>query len=393
MSSSAFDSLRALLGSVSADPSAGIGLHLGQLEFYNNAPDVDPAALQHALQRYPRLSALEEEKRAYLSSLGIAAAEMASWLAHCEPITGSRNGLFALMLQALLESQQAGAQPLCFLLPAPGYPAYENIARYLGASTAFYASDATDLLPRLCDRIGQAPQRFCLILCNPLMPQSRSLSMAGIDTLLALTRSHHLQLIVDECYRDFAAPEAPRFPLERLRDPAFADAALTVLHSLSKRAGLPGLRSGFALSTPRTTQALRRYNQLAGIRSNNYFASLAADAWRTPQPGIYQQVQQNWQLVREILARFLPADYGQEGIFLWLPVANDECFTRQLWQSYAIKVMPGSYLSADGASGQYVRVALNQPAAVMRDCLTKIASLLAKTDALNNHTDALKEHL
>ena len=70
------------------------------------------------------------------------------------------------------------------------------------------------------------------------------------------------------------------------------------------------------------------------------------------------------------------------GFFLWLDVGDGEEATRALYRKAALTVLPGRYLTREGADGAaagtpYVRVAMVQDAAITRDALERLRDCLA----------------
>jgi len=67
------------------------------------------------------------------------------------------------------------------------------------------------------------------------------------------------------------------------------------------------------------------------------------------------------------------------GFFLWLKVGDGVALTRRLWRDFALKVIPGAYLTQDDAEGinagrDFMRVALVHDPETTVAGLSRIAS-------------------
>ncbi len=75
--------------------------------------------------------------------------------------------------------------------------------------------------------------------------------------------------------------------------------------------------------------------------------------------------QKKYQIADNIFKNIKGYNAPQAGIFLWLPVENDEQATLNLWKQSGIRVLPGSYLSRNvdnkNPGEKYIRVAMVAP--------------------------------
>ena len=86
-----------------------------------------------------------------------------------------------------------------------------------------------------------------LLLINPDNPSGNFISMAGLQKLLAWSKTHQIQLIVDESFVDFSDDFEHN---TLLRNETLADnPQLVVMKSISKSYGVPGLRLGILASS------------------------------------------------------------------------------------------------------------------------------------------------
>ena len=159
-----------------------------------------------------------------------------------------------------------------------------------------------------------------------------------------------------------------------------------VFQSLSKRSGLPGLRSGFVAGDPDFIDAFGRFRNVACPQVPLPIQHVSAAAWADEA-----HVEAGRALYR---ANFAAADAILEGrygyrrpagsFFLWLNLADfggGEGAATTLWKGCGVKVLPGAYLTqaqpGGGNPGQdFVRVALVHDANTTREALARMVATL-----------------
>jgi histidinol-phosphate aminotransferase len=122
-----------------------------------------------------------------------------------------------------------------------------------------------------------SPPRL-LLICNPNNPTGTRLAPARILELAAA--SPQTLVVVDELYEAFSGDSVLPLLVERAEAGGELDAFrpypnLLVLRSLSKTAGLAGLRIGFAIGCP---EVVDRVSRVTGPYDVNSFAVIAAQA-------------------------------------------------------------------------------------------------------------------
>jgi len=306
------------------------------------------------------------------------------------PVTGTREALFqaALLATPRLKNGQTPA----VLIPNPFYAVYQGAAVLAGAEPVFLpATRATGFLPDL-EAIPPAllDRTSLFYLCSPANPQGAIASLAYLKRALGLARAHGFILAVDECYAEIWDRAAPPGALQAARDLAgdgtgadFTPVNLLVFHSLSKRSGAAGLRSGFVAGDPGLVQAFLRLRNYA-LAGNPLPALAAATAlWQDET-----HVEENRRLYRARIDAAEAALSGRLGFYrppggfcLWLEVGDGEEAARALWREAGIRVLPGAYLTRDDPDGgnhgrPFIRVALVHDADTIADACARIARIL-----------------
>ena len=275
------------------------------------------------------------------------------------PANGTREALFAVV-QALTDRAN---EPL-IVMPNPFYQIYEGAALLAGGEPYFMpqgharsAHGINEALPDL-DGVPESAWRRCqvLFLCSPGNPTG---AVAGIDYLrraLELADRYDFVVASDECYSEIYFDESQ--PPTGLLQAAIAAGhsqfeRCLVFHSLSKRSSVPGLRSGFIAGDPGLIKPFLLYRTYHGCAMPAHVQLASIPAWNDDQ-----HVVENRALYREKFARVFPilrevmdVEMPQASFYLWPKIADDERFTRELFERQHVTTLPGSYISREGEHG------------------------------------------
>ena len=342
-------------------------------EFGRYPPIRGTPALRQAIagwmrRRYPALSGMIDPER------------------HVLPLNGSREGLFSAVFPALARKPEI-ADP-AVLIPNPFYQAYAAAAAASGATPVFLpCGPETGFLPAL-DEIDEVilKRTVAFYLCSPSNPEGAVAASDYLARAIALARRFDFLLFADECYSEIYADTPPPGALEVAQSQTGSLANVVVFQSLSKRSGLPGLRSGFVAGDPDFIDAFGRFRNVACPQVPLPIQHVAAAAWADEA-----HVEAGRALYR---ANFAAADAILEGrygyrrpagsFFLWLNLADfggGEGAATTLWKGCGVKVLPGAYLTqaqpGGGNPGQdFARVALVHDANTTREALARMVATL-----------------
>ena len=303
---------------------------------------------------------------------------------HVVPLTGTREGLFAFV-QAVVDATHGTPK---VLMPNPFYQIYEGAAFLAGAEPVYMNTTADNgFLPDFAavpEADWDAAQ--VVFICTPGNPTGAVMSVEQMQELIALADRHDFVIVSDECYAELydETGDAPPGLLEACRDMGRDDfKRCVVMHSLSKRSNLPGLRSGFAAGDAGIIQpfiAYRTYHGCAMPLPAQY-ASIAAwndDAHVSENRKLYRQ---KYALAEKILGPVTELEIPSATFYLWLKTPIDaETFARRLFEQENLTTLPGSYLSRDTASGNpgegYLRISLVPGLAACEDALWRIRRVI-----------------
>jgi N-succinyldiaminopimelate aminotransferase len=343
----------------------------------------------HEFGRYPPIRGIAPLRQAIADWMGRRYPTLRDQVdpdTHVLPLNGSREGLFSAIFPARARKTSLNAPAV--LIPNPFYQAYAAAAAAAGAEPVFLASPAaTGYLPDLAALDEKLLSRtIALYLCSPSNPQGAVADRGLLARAVALARRHDFLLFADECYSEIYGDSPPPGALETAlgEDGSFAN--VVVFQSLSKRSGLPGLRSGFVAGDPRFIAAFGRFRNVACPQVPLPVQHVSVTAWSDEEHvergrAFYRQ---NFDVADQLLSGRYGYRRPEGSFFLWLDMAafgGGEAAAKTLWKACGVRVLPGTYLARAGADGRnpgehHVRVALVHDDRATCEALARIIATL-----------------
>jgi aspartate/methionine/tyrosine aminotransferase len=311
---------------------------------------------------------------------------------HLLPVAGSREALFMIALSAVPE-WSGGSRP-AVLMPNPFYHVYAGAAAIAGAEPIFLPTSAeTGFLPAIDGIAPSVLERTALAyICSPANPQGAVASLDYLQRWIELARRYGFVIAFDECYAEIYDRIAPAGGLEAVARLGGDLDNVFVFHSLSKRSGVPGLRSGFVAGDARLIQRNAQLINYGGVAVPYPILAASTALWRDEGHVEIsrQRYRANFAAADEILGPAFGSARPAGGFFLWLDVGDGEVAARRLWAEAGIRVLPGAYMGRPDDRGvnpgqRYVRVAL------VYDTTTTAAGLRRMRDVLAENGSALRE--
>ena len=268
------------------------------------------------------------------------------------PTSGSKEAVFHMPL--LVIDRDADDRGVIF--PDPGYPAYQRGALFSGGEAIAVHLEGDHIL-----RPWTLPEdviaRTRLIWLNtPHNPSGAVMPLADLQRAADFCRERDILLVSDETYADVYHSDAPHSLLECGTDGVLA------LHSLSKRSGMTGFRSGFVAGDPALVAQLSTLRTNPGLVPTDFVNAAAVAAWSDDD---HTEVRRA--LFREKKALFLAffdelniRVIGREAsLYLWaeVPGGDDQAYATRLLDA-GIVVSPGRIFGVDGAGRGYIRLAM-----------------------------------
>lgn len=270
------------------------------------------------------------------------------------PTFGSKEAIFHLPMTFV----QIPSDKDLVVYGEPAYPVYEIGALFAEAWTYAvplgiengYAMDPERLPASVLSRAA------VVYLNYPHNPTGFLLEDAMFEKWIAARDEYGFVLVNDECYVDLHYEgERPRSLLE------FGKAGCLVLHSLSKRSGMTGYRSGFVAGDPELIAQYRRFRASMGTTPPEFVQAAAAEAWADTEHVEQRRAvfaEKRTVLLAALRERGLTVHGSTAGLYLWVEVPEG---TTDL--DYAARLREDGILTAPGSffgKGQerFVRLAL-----------------------------------
>lgn len=186
--------------------------------------------------------------------------------------------------------------------------------------------------------------------------------------LLQLADEHDFFIAADECYLDIypdeQAPPPGVLELCHQLGRSSYDRVLS-FNSLSKRSGVPGLRSGFVAGDATLIKSFLAYRTYHGSAMSlpTQYASIAA--WQDDAHAVAhrQMYREKFNATLSLLAEPLRCKQPEGGFYLWGKIPGDELqFAKRLYGGFNVRLLPGRLLSQPdddtGPGAGWVRIAL-----------------------------------
>ena len=363
-----FERVRTLMTGVRPPDAPPIRLSIGEPQ--HPTPELIRTALvQHldGLATYPATAGLSELREA-----------MAAWFrrryslpyldatTEVLPVNGTREALFAFA-QAIVDNSKPRAAVVC---PNPFYQIYEGAALLAGAEPLFLNQTAANAFDLDLDSLGDADwgRTQLVYVCSPGNPTGRVLDLPSWRALFDRAERYGFVIASDECYSEIYQDEdaPPLGGLEAARRLGRDFRNLVVFTSLSKRSNAPGLRSGGVAGDAALLTRFLRYRTYHGSAMSVTVQHASIAAWNDEAHVRENRAKYRDKLtaVLPMLQRVLDTRRPDASFYIWagVPGGDEEAFTRELFATTHVSVLPGRYLAREAhgvnPGAGYIRIAL-----------------------------------
>jgi len=289
-----------------------------------------------------------------------------------QPTQGSKEAIFSLAAALRAPGRELVA------VTTPGYAVPERGARVAGCRPLELPLDpARGLLPEL-DRLDDGTwDRLSIFWLNYPNNPTGAVAPPGLFAELAeRARRHGFVLASDEAYTELwfdGDPPASALELRELDN-------VLVFHSLSKRSGLTGYRTGFVAGDPGLIATVRKFRAMAGAAPTEFVQRAAIAAWEDEEHVAERRRslgRKRAVVLGAVRRAGLPVLGSRAGMFLWVaaPGGDADGFARALLRR-GVVVVPGRYFGAGGDG--FVRIAPVVELARCEDAARRIEEVAAE---------------
>ncbi|MDQ7085524.1 MAG: succinyldiaminopimelate transaminase [Sulfurovum sp.] len=365
-----FEKLNTLLEDIEPNADyAPLSLTIGEPQFDTPSFILDALRTKASLlNKYPKTSGGKVLRDAMLKynqerfDLSLAQAEII-------PTFGTREVLFNFP-QFLLDDIE---NPV-MVFPNPFYQIYEGASKASHAEVHYLNLNVSNhFQPEIDEEV--LSRANLVILNSPNNPTSTVIPMEALQRWVKLALKYDFVLLNDECYIDLYLDTPLPSLLNASRAVGNEDFHnILVINSISKRSCAPGLRSGFIAGDAKILKSYMVYRTYIGCASPLPLQEASAVAWadQTHVAVFRDKYRANFEVAKEILGVAIP----EATFYIWLKVEDEIGFTKRLYQSYNLKILPGSFLGREGEGQGYVRLALVYEVHKTKEALERIKMAL-----------------
>lgn len=269
------------------------------------------------------------------------------------PSGGSKEAIFHLPMTFLDPSSPRRV----VVYGEPAYPVFEIGTLFAGGERHAVRLDAANDHLLLPEQVGDdVLARTAVVFLNyPHNPTGRTMPRDGFESWQAARERCGFLLVSDECYCDLYYGEPPHSLLETGREGCLA------VHSLSKRSGMTGYRSGMLAGDAGAIARFRRFRDGMGVASPVWTQAAARAAWSDDRHVAERRAvfaRKRGVLVAALERRGLAVCRADAGLFLWVevPAGDDGVGYSNRLDEVGIVIAPGAYFGA--GLERFVRLAL-----------------------------------
>lgn len=269
------------------------------------------------------------------------------------PLMGSKEGIMHISMAYLNEGDEV-------LVPNPGYPTYESVAKLLGAKPLLYELDEkNNWMPDIMALEKQDLSKVKLMwISYPHMPTGAQANYKVFEELVDFAKRNNILLVNDNPY-SFILTDAPRSILKVKG----AKEVCIELNSLSKTFNMAGWRVGMVLGDGKHINNILKVKSnmdsgmFYGIQKGAIEALRCSKLWYLSLNSVYEQRRDLvWKLADALNCTY---DKKTSGLFVWAklpPYTKAEEFIDVLLKNNHLFVAPGTIFGSKGEG--YIRFSL-----------------------------------
>jgi aspartate/methionine/tyrosine aminotransferase len=283
------------------------------------------------------------------------------------PLMGSKEGIMHISLAFLNPGDGV-------LIPNPGYPTYESVAKIVQAKPVFYnLTEENNWFPDFEELEKLDLSNVKLMWINyPNMPTGAKATKSDFEKIVDFGKKHNILIVNDNPY-SFVLNDNP---ISILKTPN-SDGFVLELNSLSKTCNMSGWRVGMVLGNASLISAILK------VKSNMdsgmfYPVQKGAIAAMQVNKNWYEEQNEIYKTRKDLIFKIADKlnclyDKGTAGLFVWAKIPNDktpEEIVDYLLYEKNIFITPGSIFGTNGKN--YIRFSLCVTKEVIQEALERV---------------------
>ncbi len=277
------------------------------------------------------------------------------------PSAGSKEAIFHFPL-VFIDSEEKKKR---VIFGTPAYPVYERGTLFAnGIPHPVQLKEEDNFLLRL-DKIDKSVlEETKIVWINyPHNPTGAVASISYLEEVCRICKEHNIILCSDECYTEIYFDNPPPSALQVSKE------GVVVFHSLSKRSGMTGYRSGFVAGDRKIISEYRKYRASFGVASPDFIQEAAKIAWSDEE---HVEKRRNiFNQKREIFIQFLNKIgleylYPEATFYIWIKtpkgISTKDYVTNLLKHGIVVSVgenfCAGVEIKGNRCRSEYFRIAL-----------------------------------
>ena len=269
------------------------------------------------------------------------------------PTAGSKEAIFHFPLVFI----DTDTEKKKVIYGTPAYPVYERGTLFAGGEPYPIKLEYDEQFLLRLDKLPRSIlEETAIVWINyPHNPTGAVAPLSYLEEIYGICREYEIILCSDECYTEIYFESPPHSLLEVGKKGA------VVFHSLSKRSGMTGYRSGFVAGDSEIVQTYLKYRSSFGVASQDFVQQAAKVAWLDEEH--VEKRREIFRRKRDIFLEFfkrigLEFLYPEATFYFWvkLPegISSEEYALHLL--NYGIVLSPGEFFGKGGEG--FFRIAL-----------------------------------
>ncbi|MGX7582811.1 2,3,4,5-tetrahydropyridine-2,6-dicarboxylate N-succinyltransferase [Candidatus Vidania fulgoroideorum] len=265
----------------------------------------------------------------------------------------------------------------------PFYPYYKYLSIFFKKKFFFFK--------KFSDIIKKKNKINLVIICNPENPTGLFYNK-DIIKIIKKTSKYNINFLIDECYINICKKNKESICkiFKKYKK------NLTIINSLSKRSRVPGLKSGYIITSKKNIKKINILKNLSNTEISEYNQMLSRKLWKDNKQSenirknYLKKIKECTYILKKNKIKFIK-NKGTFYIFINIKKTKLKSvkFCKLFYKNYGVKLLPGKIFGNDN----YVRIALVENKNICKKSIKKICFFIKnyKINKINKKMDLLEK--